>query len=227
MLDNPIICALDTANIDNAIQLAKLIKGKVSMIKLGLEFFTAHGISGVKVMSQLDIPIFLDLKLHDIPNTVARAISIIKDLNIKMMTIHISGGKEMILRAMDVLLDSTILLVGVTVLTSIDNNDLRDVGIYQDTSVYVDSLVKLAVNSGLKGIVCSAYEVKEIRNKYCDLKLIVPGIRIMYNDSDQKRISDPKTVILDGANYLVIGRPITQSHDPICTIENILSNIYS
>ncbi|KJV68695.1 orotidine-5'-phosphate decarboxylase [Candidatus Neoehrlichia procyonis] len=227
MLDNPIICALDTANIDYAIQLAKLIKDKVSMIKLGLEFFIAHGISGIKVLSQLDIPIFLDLKLHDIPNTVSKAIYVLKDLNIKMITIHISGGKEMIVRSIDVLIDSNILLIGVTVLTSMNDNDLKDIGIYQSTRAHVSSLVKLAVDSGLKGVVCSAHEVKKIRQKYCDLKLIVPGIRMTGDSGDQKRVSIPKTVMLDGANYLVIGRPITQSNNPVYAIESILNNIYS
>ncbi|WDM85751.1 orotidine-5'-phosphate decarboxylase [Ehrlichia sp. JZT12] len=226
MRDNPIICALDTHDIDRALQLTKMLYGKISMVKLGLEFFAAYGVSGVGKISDCGIPVFLDLKLHDIPNTVSRTISVIKSLNIAMLTIHISGGREMIIRAIDAMSGSRVQLIGVTILTSMDNADLEEIGINRSASQQVIFLSKLAQEIGLHGIVCSPLEVKEVRCK-CnqDFKLIVPGIRFENDNSDQKRIRNPRDTVLDGADYLVIGRPITLDSDPIKAVEVILSSI--
>ncbi|AAZ68331.1 orotidine-5'-phosphate decarboxylase [Ehrlichia canis] len=223
---NPIICALDTYDINHALRLTKMLYGKISMVKLGLEFFTAHGLSGVQAVSDCGIPIFLDLKLHDIPNTVGKAISVIKSLNIAMLTIHISGGRDMMLSAIDSIFGSMIKLIGVTVLTSIDDSDLKDIGIDRSSIQHVMLLSKVAQEIGLYGIVCSAFEVQEVRNQ-CgkDFKLVVPGIRFEDDYSDQKRVKNPKDAILAGADYLVIGRPITMSSDPIQTVDAILSSI--
>ena len=226
MCHNPIICALDTHDISKALQITKMLYGKISMVKIGLEFFAAHGISGIKKISDCGVPIFLDLKLHDIPNTVSRAISVIKSLNIAMLTIHISGGREMMIRAIDTVAGTKIELIGVTVLTSIDDADLKETGIDRSTAQHVIFLSNFAQEVGLHGIVCSPLEVKEVRCK-CnkDFKLIVPGIRLENDNSDQKRIRNPRDAVLAGANYLVIGRPIILSYDPIKTVETILSLI--
>ncbi|AHC39105.1 orotidine-5'-phosphate decarboxylase [Ehrlichia muris] len=227
MYYNPVICALDTRDINHALQLTKMLYGKISMVKLGLEFFTAYGLSGVQTIADCGVPVFLDLKLHDIPNTVSKAISVIKSLNIAMLTIHISGGREMIMRAMDSISGSKIKLVGVTVLTSIDNSDLSDIGVNISSIQQVMLLSKLAREAGLYGIVCSAFEVEEVRNQYTkeDLKLIVPGIRFGVDCNDQKRVKKPRDAMLAGADYLVIGRPITMSRDPVQTVDTILASI--
>ena len=177
-------------------------------------------------ISDCRIPVFLDLKLHDIPNTVSRAVSVIKSLNIAMLTIHISGGQEMMKKTVDVISDSMLKIVGVTVLTSIDDDDLRQIGISNVAVQQVILLSKLAQKVGLYGIVCSPLEVKEVRAQ-CDkdLKIIVPGIRLGDDRNDQKRTECPRNAILSGADYLVIGRPITTSTDPVQVVETILSSI--
>ena len=228
MYYNPVICALDTHDIDRALRLTKMLCGKISMVKLGLEFFTAYGLSGVQAIADCGMPVFLDLKLHDIPNTVSKTISVIKSLNIAMLlTIHISGGREMIVRAMDSISGSKIKLVGITVLTSIDNSDLGDIGVNRSSIQQVMLLSKLAREAGLYGIVCSAFEAEEVRNQYTkeDLKLIVPGIRFGVDCNDQKRVKKPQDAVLAGADYLVIGRPITMSRDPVQTVDTILESI--
>ncbi|ABD45528.1 orotidine 5'-phosphate decarboxylase [Ehrlichia chaffeensis str. Heartland] len=227
MFTNPIICALDTHDINHALLLTKMLYGRVSMVKLGLEFFTAYGLSGVQAIADCGVPIFLDLKLHDIPNTVSKAISVIASLNVAMLTIHVSGGREMMIRAMDSISGSVTKLVGVTVLTSMDDSDLKEIGVNESPVQQVMLLSKLAREVGLYGIVCSAFEAKEVRNRYTekDLKLIVPGIRFDSDCNDQKRVKSPKDAMLAGANYLVIGRPITMSSDPVQTVEDILLSI--
>ncbi|QGR02378.1 orotidine-5'-phosphate decarboxylase [Ehrlichia ruminantium] len=226
MKHNPVICAVDTHDFDRALQLTKMLYGKISMVKLGLEFFVTYGLSGVQKISDCGIPIFLDLKLHDIPNTVSQAISVIKSSNIAMLTVHISGGQEMMKRAMDVIFGSTLKIIGVTVLTSIDVDDLGEVGINNSAVQQVVLLSKLAQKVGLHGIVCSPLEVKEVRAQ-CDrdLKVIVPGIRLGDDYNDQKRTEHPRNAILSGADYLVIGRPITTSSDPVQMIDTILASI--
>ena len=224
--ESPIICALDTADMDRAIALSRAVLDKVAMLKLGLEFFTANGISGVRKIMDMGMPVFLDLKLHDIPNTVAGAISAIKDLNVSMLTVHINGGRALLLRAMEELRGSATLLVGVTMLTSMNGDDLRDVGISCTMDSHVMKLVDLAVDVGLQAIVCSPHEVSSVRKKHSGVKIVVPGIRISQGVADdQKRVKTPKEALLDGADYLVIGRPITRSEDPAGAVEEILSSI--
>ncbi|ABD44009.1 orotidine-5'-phosphate decarboxylase [Anaplasma phagocytophilum] len=224
---NPIICALDTADLERATTLAKAISGKVAMAKVGLEFFTAHGLSGVQKIVDLGFRIFLDLKLHDIPNTVRGALKSVVNLPaIDMLTIHVSGGKNMIMGAIDALKECDIEPVGVTVLTSMDDVDLRACGINSSVEAHVMNLVDLAVSSGLNAIVCSAKEVASIRKKYPSLKLVVPGIRMAQSATgDQKRVDTPKDTLAAGADYLVIGRVITQSSDPAGEIDKILKTL--
>ncbi|KLT22923.1 orotidine 5`-phosphate decarboxylase [Wolbachia endosymbiont of Armadillidium vulgare str. wVulC] len=209
---NPIICALDTQDLNKAISLANALRDKVGMVKLGLEFFAAHGLSGVGEVAKCNVPIFLDLKLHDIPNTVARTIEAIKVLDVEMLTLHISGGTKMLEEALNAAQGTKIKLIGVTVLTSMGNEDLSELGVARETKSQVILLAKLAKKVGLHGIVCSALEAQEVRQE-CgkDFKIITPGIRIDSGHDDQKRTATPKEAINLGADYIVIGRPITKT----------------
>ncbi|MGN7661040.1 MAG: orotidine-5'-phosphate decarboxylase [Anaplasma sp.] len=225
MPSSPIICALDMMDIDRAIELTKEVSSRVAMVKLGLEFFAAYGISGVRQVVNLGVPVFLDLKLHDIPNTVAMAISAIKTLDVAMLTIHVSGGRNMIRAAVDILSGSKILPVGVAVLTSIDDADFEDFGIHGPVGSHVMRLVNLAVDAGLRTVVCSAHEVSAIRKRHPKIKLVVPGVRLNVDINDHKRVKTPTEAIFEGADYLVIGRPITQSSNPSAAIDKILHSI--
>lgn len=223
---NPIICALDTQDLNKAISLANGLRDKVGMVKLGLEFFAAHGPSGVREVAKCNIPIFLDLKLHDIPNTVARTIEAIKILDVEMLTLHISGGTKMLQEALSIVQGTKIKLIGVTVLTSMINEDLSELGVARETKSQVILLAKLAKKIGLHGIVCSALEAQEVHQE-CgkDFKIITPGIRMNRGHDDQKRTATPKEAINSGADYIVIGRPITESSNPAISAELILKSL--
>jgi orotidine-5'-phosphate decarboxylase len=225
-MTNPIICALDTSDLNRAIFIARTLRNKVGMIKLGLEFFAACGLSGVEEVSKCGIPIFLDIKLHDIPNTVAKTIKVIKDLNIRMLTLHIAGGMKMLHDALSAVHNTGIKLIGVTVLTSINNNDLNRCGIEIEVKSQVILLAKLAKISGLHGVVCSALEAQEIRRE-CgrEFNIITPGIRMDSNNNDQRRTATPREAITCGADYIVIGRPITESNDPVKSAELIFDSL--
>ncbi|WP_169193616.1 orotidine-5'-phosphate decarboxylase [Anaplasma platys] len=220
---NPIICALDTTDFDTATSLARVLAGKVAMVKLGLGFFIAHGIPGVRRILDLGVKVFLDLKLHDIPNTVNSAIESIRDLDVEMLTIHVNGGRNMIKGAVDLLKGSGVLPVGVTVLTSMDERDLVECGVEHSVTHHVLKLVDLAVSSGLNAVVCSAHEVSAIKNEYPNLILVVPGIRNAQVSDDQKRVKSVAEALASGADYLVIGRMITASADPASAIDKIVS----
>jgi orotidine-5'-phosphate decarboxylase len=219
---NPIICAIDYADIEQATTLAQEVRPHVGAVKLGLEFFTAHGADGVKRITQLGIPLFLDLKFHDIPNTVAKAIAATAGMNMFMMTVHTNGGQHMLRAAMDAsdrVAQTTgkerPLVIGVTLLTSLDQDDVSMLGYRDNLNNQVIRLADLAQSAGLDGVVCSPFEIASIR-KACgsDLTLVVPGIRPDGAAAgDQKRIMTPKEALARGADYLVIGRPITQSRD--------------
>ena len=223
---NPVICALDTQDLDKAIFLANALRDKVGMVKLGLEFFAAHGLFGIREVAKCNIPIFLDVKLHDIPNTVARTVAVIKDLNVAMLTLHITGGAKMLTEALNIVQGTTIKLIGVTVITSMNDDDLIECGIDRGVKSQVNLLAKLAKKSGLHGVVCSALEAQEIRQECGDsFDIVTPGIRMNSSYNDQKRIATPKEAITLGADYIVIGRPITESADPAKTAELILSSL--
>lgn len=223
---NPIICALDTQDLNKAISLANALRDKIGMVKLGLEFFAAHGPSGVREVAKCNIPIFLDLKLHDIPNTVARTIEAIKILDVEMLTLHISGGTKMLQEALSIVQGKKIKLIGVTVLTSMINEDLSELGVAREAKSQVILLEKLAKKIGLHGVVCSALEAQEVRQE-CgkDFKIITPGIRMDSAHNDQKRTATPKEAINSGADYIVIGRPITKSDNPASSAELILKSL--
>ncbi|WP_254229724.1 orotidine-5'-phosphate decarboxylase [Wolbachia pipientis] len=222
---NPIICALDTQDLNEAISWANGLRDKVGMVKLGLEFFAAHGPSGVREVAKCNVPIFLDLKLYDIPNTVARTVEAIKALDVEMLTLHISGGTKMLKEALSIVQGKKIKLIGVTVLTSMGNEDLSELGVAKEAKSQVILLAKLAKKIGLHGVVCSALEAQEVRQE-CgkDFKIIIPGIRMNRGHDDQKRTATPKEAINSGADYIVIGRPITESSNPASSAELILKS---
>lgn len=223
---NPIICALDTQDLNEAISWANGLRDKVGMVKLGLEFFAAHGPSGVREVAKCNVPIFLDLKLYDIPNTVARTVEAIKALDVEMLTLHISGGTKILKEALSIVQGKKIKLIGVTVLTSMGNEDLSELGVAREAKSQVILLAKLAKKIGLHGVVCSALEAQEVRQE-CgkDFKIITPGIRMNRGHDDQKRTATPKEAINSGADYIVIGRPITKSSNPASSAELILKSL--
>ncbi|MEZ5758172.1 MAG: orotidine-5'-phosphate decarboxylase [Emcibacteraceae bacterium] len=219
-----ILCALDTISTDEAAKLASLLNPYVGGVKLGLEFFGANGPQGFKDVAKENSNIFLDLKLHDIPNTVAKAIHSLIPLKPKIMTIHTAGGPAMMAAAAKAADDAAKevgckrpLIVGVTILTSLDNQDLEAIGYKNKVAEQVLSLAKLAKENGLDGVVCSPHEISLIKNS-CgkDFKLVVPGIRPAGSaKADQKRVMTPHEAVNLGADFLVIGRPITQASDPV------------
>ena len=227
---NPIMLAIDTSSLDEAKSLAVKLKDNIGGIKLGMEFFNSFGPSGIKAIKDFDIPIFLDLKLHDIPATVYKTITTLLKLEPAIINVHASGGKEMMMAAAKALKDSgnkNTKIIAVTILTSLDDNDLYEIGFSGTSNELVLRLAKLAQESGLDGIVCSAKEISTIReNIGSDFMLVVPGIRTKEDNSDdQKRIMTPKEAILLGADLLVIGRPITKAKDEILASKEILDQL--
>lgn len=231
---NPIICALDTTEVNAAEELSATLRPHVGGIKLGLEYFTANGAAGVHKITDLDIPVFLDLKFHDIPNTVARAIQATAGINTFMMTVHTTAGRATLQRAIEAsneLAETTgterPLIVGVTVLTSLDQADLDMIGFSDRIDNQVRRLADLAQSSGLDGVVCSPYEINLLR-QHCgdDFKLVVPGIRPEGTSvDDQKRVMTPREAIERGADYLVIGRPITEADSPADSAKRIYQSL--
>ncbi|HCX68099.1 MAG TPA: orotidine-5'-phosphate decarboxylase, partial [Rhodobiaceae bacterium] len=218
-LENPVFCALDTTDLGRAETLARSLTGSVGGVKIGMEFFNAHGPAGYRAVAATDLPIFLDLKLHDIPNTVAGGIRAVLPLRPAIVNVHTAGGGAMMRAAADAAKEageSRPLVIGVTMLTSLDASDLRDTGVSDSPSDHVRRLAGLAASSGLDGVVCSAHEIEVLRRDLDkDFKLIVPGIRPAGSDvGDQKRIMTPVEALTLGADLLVIGRPITSANDP-------------
>ena len=226
---NPIIVAIDKNSETEAYELSKELRGHIGAIKLGLEYFDTFGPEGIIKIQNLDIPIFLDLKIHDIPQTVKKTIDTISSLKPAILNIHALGGKKMMEYALDAVSKSSpeTYLIAVTILTSLDNDDLRMMGIDISTKKIVSNLAKLAKEIGLSGVVCSSEEIKMVRES-CgnNFKIIVPGIRPEgSNKNDQKRVMTPKEAIILGADHLVIGRPITESKDPKNTAREIINSI--
>lgn len=230
VIENPVICAIDTTDIDEARELVENVRPYVGAVKLGLEFFTANGSHGVEQLATGNLPVFLDLKFHDIPNTVAGAIRATAGINTFMMTVHTSGGHIMLKSAIDASMrvaertgKERPLIIGVTMLTSLDQDDLDIIGFKDKVHDQVLRLADLAQSSGLDGVVCSPYEISLLRQQ-CgeDFRLIVPGIRPEGSDAgDQKRIMTPREALERGADYLVIGRPITRAENPAEMARNI------
>jgi orotidine-5'-phosphate decarboxylase len=228
--DNPVFVALDTPDVDRARAMAKAVGANVGGVKLGKEFFTANGPDGVARVARTGRRIFLDLKFHDIPNTVAGAVRSALALKPFMMNVHASGGAAMMKAAAAAAAEAGAerpLMLAVTVLTSLDADDLQAVGQDVDTKHQVVRLALLAKESGLDGVVCSPHEIKALRNACGDgFTLVVPGIRPTWAASgDQKRIMTPKKALGEGADYLVIGRPITGADDPAAAARRIAAEI--
>ncbi len=226
---NPIIVAIDKNSETEAYQLTKELVGYVGAIKLGLEFFDTYGPDGIRNLQKLKIPIFLDLKIHDIPQTVKKTIDTLSSLKPDILNVHALGGKKMMQLALESLLNNSpnTQLVAVTILTSLDDDDLQMMEMNISTKNLVSSLAKLTKETGLSGVVCSSEEIKLVR-EVCgkNFKIIVPGIRPEGSDkNDQKRIMTPKEAISLGADHLVIGRPITESKDPRKTTKEIVNSI--
>lgn len=213
-MSSPIYVALDTPDIDRARAIARRVRHHVGGIKLGLEFFMANGRHGVHEMAEVGLPIFLDLKFHDIPNTVGKAVQALRPLEPAIITVHAAGGRAMLEDAKAAAPNGT-RVVAVTMLTSLDASDLRSIGLAPDPHEQVVRLAELARSAGVDGIVCSGEEVKAAHDAWKDGFFVVPGVRPANgNSGDQKRVVTPRAALDAGASILVVGRPITQAEDP-------------
>ncbi len=213
-MTNPVYLALDLPRLDAAKALAEKVRGHVGGIKLGLEFFCAHGHHGVHEIASVGLPIFLDLKLHDIPNTVAGAMQAIHALEPAIVTVHASGGRAMMEDA-KAAAGEHCKVVAVTMLTSLDDSDLERTGVAGSAHDHVLRLADLAQAAGLDGIVCSGHEIGEVHSRWKKGFFIVPGLRPAgASVGDQKRVVTPRKARDDGASVLVIGRPISRAQDP-------------
>ena len=206
--------AIDTTDLDAAKALATKVKTHIGGLKLGLEFFCANGHHGVHEMARIGLPLFLDLKLHDIPNTVAKAVQALRPLEPAVLTVHAAGGRAMMEDAKAAASDHT-KVVGVTVLTSLDDEDLTAIGIDGDPAAQVARLTALSHEAGLDGIVCSGHEVRAAKKLWPGGYFVVPGVRPAGGSmADQKRTVTPAEAVGAGASILVIGRPISKAEDP-------------
>ncbi len=218
MTDSRIIVALDFPTEDIAFDWVSRIDAQSCRLKVGKELFTAAGPHFVERLMQLGFDVFLDLKFHDIPHTVAAACRAAASLGVWMVNVHALGGRRMMMAARDALVpfDSPPLLVAVTILTSMAREDLAEVGITADPDEVVQRLARLAQATGLNGVVCSAWEAAMLRRQvdagFC---LVTPGIRPVQVADDQRRVMTPRQAHMAGADYLVVGRPITQAGDPL------------
>jgi len=213
-MSSPIYVAIDTPDLAQATKLARAVKRHAGGLKLGLEFFAANGPEGVSEIAHLGLPLFLDLKLHDIPNTVAKAIHALRPLEPAVLTVHGAGGRAMLEEAKAAAPAGT-KVVAVTVLTSLDEDDLAATGVNGNPHDQVERLAALAKSAGLDGIVCSGNEVKAARKGWSNGFFVVPGIRPADgNSGDQKRVMTPRRAMDAGASILVIGRPVTGAADP-------------
>ena len=219
-MSNPVYLALDLPTLDGAVALAEKVKAHVGGFKLGLEFFCAHGHHGVHDIAHVGLPIFLDLKLHDIPNTVAGAMQAIHVLEPAIVTVHASGGRAMMEDAKAAAATGT-KVVAVTMLTSLDERDLARTGVNGNAHDQVLRLAELAQTACLDGIVCSGREVGAVRKQWKDGFFVVPGLRLNGPDGDQKRVVTPRQARDDGASVLVVGRPISRADDPVAAARAI------
>jgi orotidine-5'-phosphate decarboxylase len=233
-VQNPIIVALDVPTAEVALQLARQVAPAVGAFKIGSELFTASGPDIVRRIRDTGAAVFLDLKFHDIPNTVAKSVASATRLDVQMLTIHTGGGREM-MRAAEQSAQQTALqsgrnaplVLGVTVLTSMDGNALSEIGCGPDVGRQVERLAVLAVSAGLRGLVCSPLEIAGLRQTLpAHVQLVTPGIRTGADKGDdQKRTLSAPEAIKAGANWLVIGRPIYAAENPRAAAEAILKTI--
>ena len=226
---NPVYVALDTTDLDYARQLAARVRGDVGGLKLGLEFFNAHGPDGVRPFLDMGLPVFLDLKYHDIPNTVAGACRAAAQLGVSILNVHAQGGAAMMRAAVEAVksVSPTTRLIAVTMLTSLSDDDLPSVGLSAPVGDQVLRLATLTQHCGLDGVVCSAHEIARLRAELGpDFLLVVPGIRPAGAAlGDQRRVMSPAQACDAGAGVLVIGRPITAAADPVQAARDIAKDL--
>ncbi len=226
----PVFCAIDTIELAFAARCARAAAAAGFGVKLGKEFFTAHGPAEVRAILPVGTPLFLDLKFHDIPNTVAGAVrSAAAAMGPMMLTVHATGGPAMIRQAVEAAHQARQrpLILAVTALTSLDTSDLAAIGVNEDVSSYVVRLAKMAQANGADGVICAATEIDMLR-KACgpDFKLVVPGIRPKGSAAgDQKRVMTPGEALKLGADHLVIGRPITEAASPEASAQAIAQEL--
>ncbi|MDO7084939.1 orotidine-5'-phosphate decarboxylase [Pseudocolwellia sp. AS88] len=230
MLDPKVVVALDFDKKADALSFVDKVQPSDCRLKVGKEMFTYFGPEFVKSLTGKGFDVFLDLKFHDIPNTVAKAVSASADLGVWMVNVHASGGTKMMVAAKDALASykqDAPLLIGVTVLTSMGQDDLLGLGITKTPAEQVMALATLANNSGLDGVVCSAWEAEALKQTQGkEFKLVTPGIRPAgASADDQKRIMTPREAIDVGVDYLVIGRPITKADDPHSVLQSINASL--
>ncbi len=225
--DSKIIVALDYSNAEQALSFVNKVSPELCKLKVGKELFTTAGPQFVEELVAKGFDVFLDLKFHDIPNTVMKACHAAAELGVWMVNVHALGGHAMMQAAKDGVNHSSTKLIAVTILTSMGQEDLNQIGIQTEISQQVVKLAQLAKQSGLDGVVCSAKEVSLLRqNLSNDFLLVTPGIRPAGSAiGDQKRVMTPNEAINAGSSYLVIGRPITQSGSPVKTLEMISAEI--
>lgn len=233
-MQNPIIAALDVPTAEQALKLAQAVAPAVGAFKIGSELFTAAGPDIVKRVRDTGASVFLDLKFHDIPNTVAKAVASAVRLDVQMLTLHTSGGSSMMRAAEEAAQQTALhsgrnapLVLGVTVLTSHDSQSLGEIGCETNVGRHVERLAQLAVQSGLRGLVCSPLEIADLRQMLPErIQLVTPGIRTGAEPADdQKRTLTPREAMDAGANWLVIGRPIYAAENPRAATEAILKMV--
>lgn len=225
-----VVVALDFENRRDALAFVEKVTPEVCRLKVGKEMFTRFGPEFVSLLIHKGFDVFLDLKFHDIPNTVAKAVKAAADMGVWMVNVHASGGLKMMSAAKKILEpygEQAPLLIAVTVLTSMDESDLAGINIHTSAHEQVLSLAKLTQQAGLDGVVCSAQEAKTLKAELGQgFQLVTPGIRPAgFDANDQKRVVTPVQAVKDGSDYLVIGRPITRAEDPIAVLEQINSSL--
>jgi orotidine-5'-phosphate decarboxylase len=221
-----IIVALDVPTKERALELVEQLRGEISFFKIGLQLYTAEGPEIVRTILATGAKVWLDLKLYDIPNTVANAVECAGSLGVQMLTIHLSGGSEMV-RAATAARASDMLLLGVTVLTSSTEQTLREIGITDDVEHQVFRLARIGAQAGIDGVVASPHEIKTLRREFGDrFKIAVQGIRPTWAEpGDQKRFMTPREALQAGADYIGIGRPITGHAQPREALAKILQEL--
>lgn len=225
-----LILALDVPTREAAAPILRQLRGQLRWVKIGLQMFTAYGPNYVREVASMGFEVFLDLKLHDIPNTVGKAVESLGPLPIRMLTLHTAGGGEMMRSALAAQQKTNpqLLLLGVTVLTSMDSAGLNEIGVNTAAEDQVARLGRLAADAGMRGLVCSPLEVALLRRSLpADLQLVTPGIRPASESAgdDQKRVMSPAAAARAGSSFIVVGRPILQALDPAAAARAILAEL--